>query len=227
MWRALALLIALGSTAAPGSTSVHAQSPAASNFMSPAIDRNIFREGEVQRVSGNFGSWRVVCDVVARLNQRFCSLFGTAKDKDGRPLVGVVVTTTDKGQPAALLRLPTEVTVGSIVEISTSAASTAIAKGQKAAKKAAAKKEKTGSKLRLTVVSCDPKNCMTLWKLSPEQIGVLNSAGSLHVHYALKDAAAAQWEVGTTSGIGVDATVDGAGFVEAVNATMGSNDLLH
>ncbi|MCL2716473.1 MAG: hypothetical protein FWD68_18375 [Alphaproteobacteria bacterium] len=217
MWRVLALLFALAGTAAV------AGPPTASSFMSPAIDRNIFREGEVQRLSGDFHSWRVVCDVVTRLNQRFCSLFGAGKDREGRALVAIVVTTTDQGQPAALLRLPTNVAVGSIVEVSSVAAAEvrAHAAGKKAAKKG-------GAKLRLSVVSCDARNCMTLWKLSPEQIATLNSAGSLHVRYSLKgDDAGAKWGVETTSAIAVDVVVEGAGFADAVNATMGRSDLLH
>jgi hypothetical protein len=208
-----------------------AQTPPASTFVSPAIDKSIFREGEVQRVSGDFQSWRVVCDVVPRLNQRFCSLFGTGKDQGGRPLVRLVVTTSDDGQPAALLHLPASVGVKSVVEITAVPAPAQIQSNLKA--KAASKKDnkkdnkKGGGPQRLVVVSCDSKSCMTLWKLSPEQIGALNAAGTLHIHFSVMPTPnAGQW-VPVNTPLPAEAVIEGTGFAAAVNASMAKDGLLH
>jgi len=218
-------------TAAVAQTPTPARAPSSSTFMSPAIDRSVFREGEVQRVSGDFQSWRVVCDVVARLNQRFCSLFGAGKDQGGRTVVKVVVTTSDDGQPAALLHLPVSVGVRSPVEITTVPAPDQSQPKTKAktASKAASKKgnKKSGQPQRLVVVSCDSKSCTTLWKLSPEQLGTLNTAGALHVHFAMMTVpAAGPGALAKMSSVPVDAVIDGVGFADAVNASMAKDGVL-
>jgi invasion protein IalB len=213
-----------------GITTAIAQAPQSSAFMSPAVDRSIFREGEVQRVSADFQSWRVVCDVVERLNQRFCSLFGAGKDQDGRTVVRVVVTTSDDGQPAALLHLPVSVGVGSPVEITAvpaPAQSQPEEKAKETKSKAASKKDnkKSEQPQRLVVVSCDSKSCMTLWKLSSEQIRTLNAVGALHVRFSFMTVPAAG-PGGKTSLVPVEAAINGVGFAEAVNASMAKDGVL-
>ena len=218
-------------TTAVAQTHPSPQTPPSSTYMSPAIDRSIFREGEVQRVSGDFQSWRVVCDVVARLNQRFCSLFAAGKDQDGRTVVRVVVTTSDEGQPAALLHLPVSVGVGGPIEITAipaPAENQPKSKAKETKLKGASKKDrKKSEQQRLVVVSCDPESCMTLWKLSAEQIGTLNAVGTLHVRFSLMtEPTAGRGTAATTSSVPVEATIDGVGFADAVNASMAKDGAL-
>ena len=219
----------LGLTAA-ARAHVPDQTPLSSTLMSSQT--GISREGDVRRISGTFRSWRVVCDENARLHVRFCSLFGAGRDKAGRILVRAIVTTDDNGEPAALLHLPVSVGVGSPVEI---AAVPAPTQDQPKTTPMETRRmdvliENGKSRYqpqRLVVVSCDSKSCVTLWRLSAEQINTMNVGGTLHIRFSLMTGPAFGPDTtAKASPVPVEAVIDGVGFADAVNASMVEDGVL-
>ena len=161
----LVLLLALR-----GPPPASAQQAPASPFTSEAIDRGVFKEGEVRRLEGHFLSWRVVCDEVPRIKQRFCSLFTAGADAAGRPVTGLTVSTSDEGRPAAMIRLPHGVSIKRGLEVLTGPpAGNAPPPAKQPLKEKAAV-------LKLAFPSCDAQGCITLWNLTPKQIAALSPA---------------------------------------------------
>lgn len=193
------------------SASVEAgRAQSAEQFASPAIDRSVFKEGEVRRLRGEFKEWEAVCDEIPRLKQRFCSLFGQGKDKDGRTQLSIVVTTSDDGVPAAMLRLPLAVIRQQGVEVS-AAPVVAANKGDKA--------KRPEAPVRLRIVDCDSVACTTVLRLTPGFVAALSSGGGLGVRFALPRQEAAA-PGGASVPQAIDATISGSGFAEAITATL-------
>jgi len=183
----------------------------AERFASPAIDHSVFKEGEVRRLRGAFKEWEAVCDEIPRLKQRFCSLFGQGKDKEGRVQLSIVVTTSDDGVPAAMLRLPLAVLRQQGVEVS-AAPVAAANKGDKA--------KRPEAPTRLRIVDCDAVACTTVLRLNPGFVAALSSGGALGVHFALPRQEEAAAPGGAGAPQAVDATISGSGFAEAITATL-------
>lgn len=151
------VLLALGATA-------HADESA--GLTSPMMNRAIFRDGQVQRLTGQFGAWTVVCDEIASLKQRYCSLrSSTLRTSDGRGTV-VDVSTGDDGKPAALLHLPVAVSVAFGVSVD---AGTVAVKGSRTAK----------AQRKLTIVTCNDKECLAVWNLRAPDIQALNTGSGV------------------------------------------------
>ena len=209
----LVLLLALR-----GPPPASAQRAPASPFTSEAIDRGVFKEGEVRRLEGHFLSWRVVCDEVPRIKQRFCSLFTAGADAAGRPVTGLTVSTSDEGRPAAMIRLPHGVSIKRGLEVLTGPpAGNAPPPAKQPLKEKAAV-------LKLAFPSCDAQGCITLWNLTPKQIAALSSGGTLRIKFTtlrsryLWMTPPTGWQVAQE-----EAVIDGAGFGDAIKATTSNS----
>ncbi len=193
-----------------------------SAFATEAIDRGVFKEGEVRRLEGRFRSWRIVCDEVVRLKQRFCSLSTIGADAAGRPVAGLIVSTSDEGRPAALIHLPHGVALSQGVEVVAGppAGSAALREKAPGGGKSAGKPRRSEAALKLAFPSCDAQGCMTLWNLTPAQIGALQAGGTLRIRYSMLPARSF-WltprAARPPSPMGI--VVDGAGFADAIRAS--------
>lgn len=206
-----ALRFGLGALACACAVKAWAQASQDDPFASPAIDRSMFRDGEVRRIQGAFGEWRIVCDELSRLKQRFCNLLSQGRDGSAKVRAGLIVSTGDDGQPAAMLRLPLGVRLTKDIVVAT------IGPAQPAKRKHAQEKRPT----RLRVVNCRPDGCMTLWKLTPEEISTLHQGGDLLMKYSL-----APIEYGWLHALSPAAdreivvNISGVGFSDALLATQ-------
>jgi len=175
----------------------------------PAVDRSIYRDGQVRRTGATVGAWSVVCDEVVRLRQRFCSLATLGRDAAGAARVGLTVSTDDDGKPAALLRLPLGVVLHDGVEVS-------VSPGAPAPKRRA---QPVDPPMRLNVVTCNSDACLTAWSLTATQLAALNGAGALKFRY--RTAASGRFGMDLTKNEApVEAAVNCLGFAEAVQATL-------
>jgi invasion protein IalB len=194
-----------------------------SAFATEAIDRSVFKEGEVRRLEGHFRSWRVVCDEVIRLKQRFCSLSAMGADAAGRPVAGLIVSTSDEGRPAALIHLQHGVALNRGLEVLAGPPAGDASLKEKVPDKeqrAAKPKEKAGAALKLAFPSCDAQGCMTLWNLTPAQIGALQAGNTLRIRFSMVPARNF-WLTPSAgrqaSPVGIVA--GGAGFGDAIRAS--------
>ena len=197
--------------------------PAGQAFTSEAIDRGVFKEGEVRRFEGHFLSWRVVCDEVPRIKQRFCSLFTAGADAAGRPVTVLTVSTSDEGRPAAMIRLPHGVSIKRGLEVLTGPPAGNAPPPARRARLKQPLKEKAAV-LKLGFPSCDAQGCITLWNLTPKQIAALSSGGTLRIKFTtlrsryLWMTPPTGWQVAQE-----EAVIDGAGFGDAIKATAGNS----
>jgi invasion protein IalB len=208
---------------APLASRAQPAQPGSSPFASEAIDRSVFREGEVRRFEGHFKSWRVVCDEVPRLKQRFCSLSTMGADAAGRPVAALIVSTSDEGRPAALIHLPHGVALRQGLEVVAGPPALSAELQEKAPgkeKRAAKPREKPGAALKLTFPSCDAQGCMTLWNLTPAQIDALQAGTMLRMRFSMVPARNF-WVTPQASRapFPVNIVVDGAGFGDAIKAS--------
>ena len=181
----------------------HAQDSA---LASPAIDANLFRAGEVTRLQRDFGGWRMVCDEVKKLRQRFCSLRSFAYDSHGKPVADIVVSTADNGRPAALLTLPYGVSLTRPVAIFTAP------KGGKG----------KAARIDMRPVMCADDGCKIVWALTGADIAALRGGADFHVVFAATPALndfPGPVLVQRNAQV-VDGRVIGAGFDEAVLASL-------
>ena len=173
---------------------------------SPAIDRDMFRAGEVTRIERDFAAWRMVCDEVKKLHQRFCSLRSLALDAQGKAVASIVVSTGDNGRPAALLTLPHGVSLTRPVAIFT---------------------EPNGSKAKAGRIdthplTCEADGCKIIWSLTPADIDALRGGANFHLAFAATPAlhdfpgpVLVQWNARVVAG-----RIAGAGFDAAIAASV-------
>ena len=173
---------------------------------SPAIDRDMFRAGEVTRIERDFAGWRMVCDEVKKLRQRFCSLRSLAFDARGKAVASIVVSTGDNGRPAALITLPLGITLGKKV-LMTSAG----IKGRAAP-----------VKLDFNPLLCTTEGCKIIWSLTPADIDALRGGANFHLAFAATPAlhdfpgpVLVQWNARVVAG-----RIAGAGFDAAIAASV-------
>jgi hypothetical protein len=195
---------------------------------SAAIDPSIYREGEVKRFSETHGAWTVVCDEIARLKQRFCSLRSPIPLDDGRTAAVLTISTGQDGRPAAMLRMTADLVASGYVDVAPAAdTATNIAGpssvGQKAGAAAAKQKAKLPPSIRVKPVSCDKGVCTLIWTLTGDQIGALNTTRGLRL------AATAAGELSSLATLSpeksklqkpVELMVVAHGFSEAVGTSM-------
>ena len=164
-----------------------------SAFATEAIDRGVFKEGEVRRLEGRFRSWRIVCDEVVRLKQRFCSLSTIGADAAGLPVAGLIVSTSDEGRPAALIHLPHGVALSQGVEVVAGppAGSAALREKAPGGGKSAGKPRRSEAALKLAFPSCDAQGCMTLW--NSDAGANRRASGGRHAADTVLDAAGAEF----------------------------------
>ena len=193
-------------------TSELATAQSSDPFQTPAIDRDLFREGEVRHLRGVYKEWLSVCDEVPRLKQRFCSLYGKGRSLEGRILLGIVVTTSDDGRPAAMLKMPLGIRLSSDVEVSI---------GNSGSLKTTKGLAKADTLTRLRIVRFDLNYCMTLWQLTPLQIAALSGHGALRISFKVPQA---RFKWTTLSPPAEDKIVEASilsdGFRETLSATQ-------
>src|SRR5271169_3875448 len=169
----------------------HGSASAGEEFLATrAVDRTIYRDGEVRRMSATSGSWSVICDDVVRLRQRFCSLVTLGRDATGAARVVLLD--------------------GIEVIVSPATTSRPAPKGRAQPAEPA---------MRLQVVTCDKTACLTAWSLTPSQLAALNRAGTIKFRYRALVADRLGMDI-AQSGAPVEATVECLGFAEAVQATL-------
>ena len=178
---------------------------------SPAVDRSLYREGEVQRTSRDFGAWTVVCDEVVRLKQRFCSLKTSLRDASRKAVAELFISTGDNGRPAAMLRVAHGAHIGSGVQLTLNRP--APTRGKPAA----------ALTRKLDFATCDQAACLVVWSLRGDDISALNVGAVVRARlmgvqavnpFVAPIATPARMRI-------IDASVDGAGFAQAVNSTLG------
>jgi invasion protein IalB len=159
VWCLLAMALACGARPAL------AQVP--SYLATPAVNPNLFQKGVVRHERHTFGTWTLVCDAVAALHQRFCSLLSTATDQEARTSIGMIVSTSDNGRPAAILRLPVSAAFDEPVTVSVPDSSRKTHRRPRE------------STRRLGIVACGPEACTTVWALSPAEVRALTTGDTL------------------------------------------------
>ena len=132
----------------------------------PAVDRELFRDGEVQRLDQTFAGWQMVCDDIRRLHQRFCSMRARAFDGRGNPVADFVISTSDSGAPAALVTLAHGVVLSEPVLM-------ALAVPGKAPQPVA----------KLGPAVCLPDGCKMVWTLGPATINALRAGVDVAVNF--------------------------------------------
>jgi invasion protein IalB len=168
-----ALAIALLAAGSRG----EAQAPTAPLTSAP-IDPSIYRDGEVRRFTSVHGNWRVVCDEVTRLRQRFCSLRSAVAGADGAVTAELTVSTGQDGRPAGLLKIAATLVHGGSVEITTPGAS---ANPEPSSKGKAKPAPTPPAKTALKPVGCDERICTFIWTLRADQITALNDGRGLNL----------------------------------------------
>lgn len=181
---------------------------------SPAIDRTLFRDGEVKRSTGEFGAWTAVCDEIVRLKQRFCSLKASFYDASHQPIAEVLVSTGDNGRPAAMFRVALGAHIGSGVRVWLEPIT--------AGGRAAAKPQPQPNSRQLDYVVCDRTLCAAVWSLGPADIKALNAGATLRARITrLRAFSPMSAPIAAPQYLqAVEGVVAGEGFSQAVNATL-------
>lgn len=211
-------LIAFGVFVGLGSLDAWCQT-APDPLTSIAIDPTLFRDGAITRFSGTHDNWNYVCDEVAKMKKRFCSLRSTLKDSQGRIVAALTISTGEDGRPAALLRMAANEFDETGIEIA-ALAPPAAAKPT-GNKDGAKSKPKPPAATKLYPAACAADICQMVWTLPVDHIEALNAGSGLRMRYfrsmprqsslatALKSAPPAAIEV----------LIPAAGFSAAVDAS--------
>jgi len=190
---------------------------------SVAIDPSLFREGAIKRFSGTHDGWTYVCDEVAKMKKRFCSLRTTAKDVTGKVVAALTVSTGEDGRPAALLRMAAAsfneagVEVTGLVAEAGGAAPAPVKSGAKPVAKAGAARV-----VRVHPASCKAEVCDLIWTLPPDHIAALSGGSGLQLRYTTPapgvSSLASALKAGTNATVVV--VVPAKGFAAAVDASV-------
>ena len=174
---------------------------------SPAFDNSIYKEGAIANTNKTFGNWNLVCADVSGLNRRFCNITTLAHDQSGKVFVGMVISTTDAGKPAAMLKVPIFVSLKDGIQIGLDS---------KAGK--SAKKQKPTS---LQILSCEPAACSSIWPLEQSDIMRLAQKGQLHIRVQLYPPDTAEHLASPdVMPKPLEVIFDGNGFAEALSASQ-------
>lgn len=184
-------------------------------FVAPAINPGVFREDAVSRVRGQNGTWFYVCDIIVAMNRRFCSLSVAGISAADRQETKLTVSTTESGQPGAILYLPHGIDMSKPVFFEIAGKQT---KSQsKSQTKENTKKQGAGKKLRLLV--CGNNGCQTVFPLTGVDVANLRNGGLIQVRYTKLLSFFLPNQMNNPSEE-VTIPIKNAGFVEALNATM-------
>ena len=163
---------------------------------SAPVDASVFRDGEVQRSAKLFGRWILVCDSIARLGHKFCSLRSAPVQFAGAA-VDLLVSTGDDGRPAALMRLPFGVWLPAGLTVDP------LGPGHAAAR-------------RVPVAMCGSAGCEAVWTLTAAEITALRTGSGLRLSARLGQSGIASGRLP----FAVAVTVPAHGFAEAVTASL-------
>ena len=181
MFAALLLAVFLGPLA------VLAQALAGDSLTSVAIDPTLFREGAIKRFSGTHEAWSYVCDEVAKMKKRFCSLRTTVKDGTGRMVAALTVSTGEDGRPAALLRMAAASFNETGIEVSAVGDGEGTAGGAGAGKGGGASvaqgKPKAAAVTKLYPAACTGEVCEMVWTLPADHIAALSAGAGLQLRF--------------------------------------------
>lgn len=180
----------------------------------PMVDPSVFSQGQVERLSGHFDDWTVVCDQIRKLNQRFCSLrSAVSADSAGRATY-LDVSTGDDGRPAALIHLPLAISVahGATIDL---APPPGAGKNKKA-------KTKTAER-RAPVAMCSARECLAVWTLTPDEVQHLKNGGRYRISLCTLATRTAQFRPSLGNPgceVKSETLVSGLGFKRALLAAM-------
>lgn len=195
------LMLCLSAVLAPPTASARADGA----LTSAPVDYSLYREGEVRRSETRFGGWLLTCDGIRRLGQKFCSMRTVARSADGTVVAAITVSTDGAGRPAAIVTLPFGVSLGGGVRISYPEA----ARG--------------GGRTSIRTLrpsQCDGLGCQVVWPLDAGAINHLRDGRTIGLAFARRTAASfADLDLvpGSTT---IGGTIDGAGFADALAASM-------
>ena len=179
-----------------------------SSVTSPAFDAKVYNANAIKQSQKKFANWSLICADLQDLNRRFCNLASLAKAADGNFFVAIVVSTTDDGKPAAVLRMPLSVSLREGVEVASSAAAT---------KKP--KPDKTPPR-HIDFASCEQQICTSILPLKPTDLAALSGRGGLRLRIHVLTAQQPQQVSLMLPSKTLDVVFDGAGFAEALQASQ-------
>ncbi len=181
-------------------------------FATEALDKNLYRDGEIKRFNQSFQNWDMVCDEIIRQKRRFCSLSTFGTDASGRRVAHLTVSTSDEGKPAAMLRLPFGTVFEKNVEIHI------IRHPEKNTQKPEI--------IKLVVPYCDAQGCLTVFGLKPSHIDALNKKSLFNIHFWIMDSSKhTKIMPDSKSHIPVTTNFSGNGFAEAIKGSMAISEI--
>ena len=169
----------------------------------PAVDRELYREGEVKRLDETFSGWRMECDDIRRLRQRFCSMRSRVFDGRGNPVADIVISTADTGRPAALVTLAYGTVLGETVNVSLAIPGKA--------------PQLVG---RLVPLYCAAEGCKIVWQLGPATITALRNGIDLAFNFNSSPTPASFPGPRALPKVEVNGRLAGLGFSEALQASL-------
>ena len=169
----------------------------------PAIDRELYREGEVKRIDRVFSGWHMECDDIRRLHQRFCSMRSRAFDGRGNPVADIVISTADTGQPAALVTLA----YGTVLSETVNASLAIPGKAPQLVGK-------------LVPLYCSAEGCKIVWQLGPATITALRNGIDIAFNFKSSPTPASFPGPRAMPKVEVNGRLAGLGFGEALQASL-------
>jgi invasion protein IalB len=175
-------------------------------FSSPAIDPSLFKPEAIRRIEGEVGAWRYVCDEVIPLKRRICSLNTFLYDENGGAVGAFVVSTDERGRPAALVRLRPPLAISQGLQLR---ASYEVKNG--------AKRRTVAYADKIAVKLCDDKICTAFLYLRDEAVYALSIMQNIRIDYVSAQSGLASWRPGFESMyVKKTAYVKGDGFSQAL-----------
>ena len=169
--------------------------------------------GRLDRLTTHHATWTVVCDEIARLKQRFCSLRTPIRHPNGELAALLTISTGQDGRPAALLKIAAAlVAAGQVANTPTSIRPAAPAQNPKPL-----------PTQRIKPVTCDMAVCTNIWSLTADQIGALNTGAGLHLVATPAAAASSLVTLALTkqpAAKAIEFDIPAAGFADAVAVSM-------
>ena len=196
-----------------------------SSLTSVPIDPELFRDGAIKRFIGTRDAWSYVCDEVAKMKKRFCSLRTKLVGADGKVVAALTISTGEDGRPAALLRMGAASFNETGIDVSANAAQPA-GPGKTADKNKAGIKEKPPAITRLYPAACEAEICQMIWTLPQDHIAALNAGAGLRLRFTAPAAGVSQLASALSANKSklVDVVIQGRGFAAALEASLKLDD---
>ena len=192
--------------------------PPETQLTSVAIDPTLYRDGAINRFSGAHGRWTFVCDEVAKLKQRFCSLRSLIRSASGDAVANLTISTGQDGRPAALLVLPADQVSRIGIEVLLNRPAAPQGNGLV--------KSKLQNPVRVYPAACTAELCQLIWSLPPAHIDALNTGSGLIVRYVPPppSAPAPAASLGAIPTKPIELPIPADGFAAAVAASLAPRD---